>query len=239
MYEDFTNDLLETSKTLFHELPLDSWNPQEVAAPERHISLRKDPFLQCVAVLDQLNPAFARIEQMMRIYFSPTAELALNAEKEQVWLFGYSWFSAYYDMLMEGSILQSEFYRKYHDLLFELLRKCLQVDPAERPTFASLLKLWPGTCKSTVLPEVPRISIASLSSASLSSASLSSASLSSASLSSASLSSASLSSASLSTSSPPVSSTPSVVTTPPQSSSKRLVLLGHGGHKKTRRSPRN
>jgi len=232
LYEDFTNDLLETSKTLFHELPLDSWNPQEVAAPERHISLRKDPFLQCVAVLDQLNPAFARIEQMMRIYFSPTSELALDAEKEQVWLFGYSWFSAYYDMLMEGSILQSEFYRKYHDLLFELLRKCLQVDPAERPTFASLLKLWPGTCKSTVLPEVPRVSISS-------SASLSSASLSSASLSSASLSSASLSSASLSTSSSLVSSTPSVVTTPPQSSSKRLVLLGHGGHKKTRRSPRN
>lgn len=206
LYEDFTNDLLETSKTLFHELPLDSWNPQEVAAPERHISLRKDPLPQCVALLDQLNPAFARVEQMMRVYFSPTSELSLDAEKEQVWLFGYSWFSAYYDMLMEGSILQSEFYRKYHDLLFELLRKCLQVDPVERPTFASLLKLWPGTCKSTVLPEVSLTPIAS---------------------------STSLSSATV----PSVAA--SVSASPPQSSSKRLVLLGHGGRKKTRRNPRS
>ena len=214
LYEDFTNDLLETSKTLFHELPLDVWNPQEVAAPERHISLRKDPLAQCVAVLDQLNPAFARIEQMMRVYFSPTTELLLDGEKEQVWLFGYSWFSAYYDMLMEGSILQSEFYRKYHDLLFELLRKCLQVDPSERPSFAALLKLWPGTCKSTSLREVSLVSISS---------------------------STSLSSASLSSASPvavPVVSA-SVAASPPQSSSKRLVLLGHGGRKKTRRSPRS
>jgi serine/threonine protein kinase len=228
LYEDFTNDLLETSKTLFHELPLDSWNPQEVAAPERHISLRKDPLPQCVALLDQLNPAFARVEQMMRVYFSPTSELSLDAEKEQVWLFGYSWFSAYYDMLMEGSILLSEFYRKYHDLLFELLRKCLQVDPVDRPTFASLLKLWPGTCKSTSLREVSLVSISS-------STFLSSASLSSASLSSASLSSASLSSSLVAV--PVVSA--SVAASPPQSSSKRLVLLGHGGRKKTRRNPRS
>ena len=120
LYEEFTNDLLETSKTLFHELPLDSWNPQEVAAPERHISLRRDPLLQAIALLDQLNPAFARIEHMMRIYFAPTAELPLDNEKEQVWLFAYSWFSAYYDMLMEGAILQTEFYRKYHDILHTL-----------------------------------------------------------------------------------------------------------------------
>jgi len=145
LYEDFTNDLLETSKTLFHELPLDLWNPQEVAAPERHLSLRKDPLPQAIAVLDQLNPAFARIEHMMRIYFAPTVELTLDNEKEQVWLFGYAWFSAYYDMLMEGAILQTEFYRKYHDVLFELLRKCLQVDPVDRPSFQSLLKMWPGT----------------------------------------------------------------------------------------------
>ena len=150
LYEDFTKDLLETSKTLFHELPLDSWNPQEVAAPERHLSLRKDPLPQAIALLDQLNPAFARIEHMMRIYFAPTTELALENEKEQVWLFGYSWFSAYYDMLMEGAVLQTEFYRKYHDVLFELLRKCLQVDPADRPTFQSLLKVWPGTVAATV-----------------------------------------------------------------------------------------
>jgi serine/threonine protein kinase len=155
LYEDFTKDLLETSKTLFHELPLDSWNPQEVAAPERHLSLRKDPLPQAIALLDQLNPAFARIEHMMRIYFAPTTELALENEKEQVWLFGYSWFSAYYDMLMEGAVLQTEFYRKYHDVLFELLRKCLQVDPVERPTFQSLLKVWPGTAAATVAPVTP------------------------------------------------------------------------------------
>jgi len=155
LYEDFTNDLLDTSKTLFHELPLDSWNPQEVAAPERHLSLRKDPLPQCVALLDQLNPAFARIEHMMRIYFSPTTSLSLDAEKEQVWLFGYSWFSAYYDMLMEGSVLHTEFYRTYHDLLFDLLRKCLQVDPVDRPTFASLMKAWPGTAALLSKAEVP------------------------------------------------------------------------------------
>jgi hypothetical protein len=160
LYEDFTNDLLETSKTLFHELPLDLWNPQEVAAPERHLSLRKDPLPQAIAVLDQLNPAFARIEHMMRIYFAPTAELTLDNEKEQVWLFGYSWFSAYYDMLMEGAILQTEFYRKYHDVLFELLRKCLQVDPVDRPTFQSLLKVWPGTVAATV-PVSPPVVITS------------------------------------------------------------------------------
>lgn len=157
LYEDFTNDLLETSKTLFHELPLDLWNPQEVAAPERHLSLRKDPLPQAIAVLDQLNPAFARIEHMMRIYFAPTAELTLDNEKEQVWLFGYSWFSAYYDMLMEGAILQTEFYRKYHDVLFELLRKCLQVDPVDRPTFQSLLKVWPGTVAATVPVSPPAV----------------------------------------------------------------------------------
>jgi hypothetical protein len=195
LYEDFTNDLLETSKTLFHELPLDSWNPQEVAAPERHLSLRKDPLAQCVAVLDQLNPAFARIEHMMRIYFSPTTELAIHTEKEQVWLFGYSWFSAYYDLLMEGSILQSDFYRKYHDILFELLRKCLQVDPVDRPSFASLLKLWPGTHASTVVPELPLIEVSV--------------------------------------------ALPVVPKTVPQSSSKRLVLVGHGGRSKTRRNLRS
>ena len=162
LYEDFTKDLLETSKTLFHELPLDSWNPQEVAAPERHLSLRKDPLPQAIALLDQLNPAFARIEHMMRIYFAPTAELALENEKEQVWLFGYSWFSAYYDMLMEGTVLQTEFYRKYHDVLFELLRKCLQVDPMERPTFQSLLKMWPGTVAATVPVSPPAVTTSTI-----------------------------------------------------------------------------
>lgn len=162
LYEDFTKDLLETSKTLFHELPLDSWNPQEVAAPERHLSLRKDPLPQAIALLDQLNPAFARIEHMMRIYFAPPTELALENEKEQVWLFGYSWFSAYYDMLMEGAILQTEFYRKYHDVLFELLRKCLQVDPVERPTFQSLLKMWPGTVAATVPVSPPAVTTSTI-----------------------------------------------------------------------------
>ena len=161
LYEDFTKDLLETSKTLFHELPLDSWNPQEVAAPERHLSLRKDPLLQAIALLDQLNPAFSRIEHMLRIYFAPTADLVLENEKEQVWLFGYSWFSAYYDMLMEGAVLQTEFYRKYHDALFELLRKCLQVDPADRPTFQSLLKAWPGTAAMVSAPASAPVSASS------------------------------------------------------------------------------
>lgn len=212
LYEDFTNDLLDTSKTLFHELPLDSWNPQEAAAPERHLSLRKDPLPQCVAVLDQLNPAFARIEHMMRIYFSPTTELLLDAEKEQVWLFGYSWFSAYYDMLMEGSVLHTEFYRKYHDLLFDLLRKCLQVDPADRPTFASLLKTWPGTAAIAAKAEASLMSntVAVVTPVTV-------------------------------TVPPPVlsPSLPPPVVTPPQSSSKRLVLVGHGGRKKTRRNLRS
>jgi len=210
LYEDFTKDLLETSKTLFHELPLDSWNPQEVAAPERHLSLRKDPLPQAIALLDQLNPAFARIEHMMRIYFAPTAELALENEKEQVWLFGYSWFSAYYDMLMEGAVLQTEFYRKYHDVLFELLRKCLQVDPGERPTFQSLLKAWPGTAAATVAPVAAAAAVAPVAATSVD------------------------------VNPEPTHQSPhSALPSPSPPSSKRLVLAGHGGRNKTRRNLRS
>ena len=86
LYEDFTKDLLETSKTLFHELPLDSWNPQEVAAPERHLSLRKDPLLQAIALLDQLNPAFSRIEHMMRIISLPRRTCRWRTKRSK---FGY------------------------------------------------------------------------------------------------------------------------------------------------------
>jgi serine/threonine protein kinase len=216
LYEEFTNDLLETSKTLFHELPLDSWNPQEVAAPERHISLRKDPLLQAIALLDQLNPAFARIEHMMRIYFAPTAELPLDNEKEQVWLFAYSWFSAYYDMLMEGAILQTEFYRKYHDILFELLRRCLQVDPAERPTFEGLLKQWPGTVAATVVPELSLVTVIPNN---------------------PSVAIPEVTAPEIATETPSLAPPSSASPLPPFS--KRLVLLGHGGRKKTRRNPRS
>ena len=210
LYEDFTKDLLETSKTLFHELPLDSWNPQEVAAPERHLSLRKDPLPQAIALLDQLNPAFARIEHMMRIYFAPTTELTLENEKEQVWLFGYSWFSAYYDMLMEGAVLQTEFYRKYHDVLFELLRKCLQVDPADRPTFQSLLKVWPGTVAATVTVPVATPVTNAVAPAAVNPEPV-----------------------------PTHPSPHSALSSPSPPSSKRLVLAGHGGRNKTRRNLRS
>jgi len=205
-YEEFIAGLKSCVSSRFHSEPLDHWDPQEVAAPERHLILGTDEFEECVATLQNENAALAQIESMFHIYFNPTKALVEDTEKEQVWLFAYSWFAKYYEHLMDTRTVHTEFYRKYHDLFMTLLRRCLRMVPQERPTFAVIAAQWfPATL---LLTPPPPVSVTS----------------STPSLSSETVSETVSSTVSVSVSEPAIAQ------------SKRVVLVGVRGHNKTRRN---
>jgi hypothetical protein len=150
-YEDFTNDLRLCAGPCFHSSPLDHWDPLEVAAPERHLSLGTEPWEDRVEALERHNPAFAQIESMLHLYFKGEDQVEddpIDSEKEQVWLFAYHWFATYYELLMDTRSTKTEFYKKYHEAFLALMRRCLRIQPVARPTFREIANLWlPAICR--------------------------------------------------------------------------------------------
>jgi hypothetical protein len=150
--EDFTRDLESFVKNPIQIEPITSWNPRKPAAPERHMANGKAAnivFETQVYMLEEQNHAFSTIESMLRIFVSAKQLQSLPAPdvvKEQVWLFAYKWFSAYYDLLTEPGILQSRFYKTEHDRFLALLGTLLLVNPGKRSTFINALRIWcPGS----------------------------------------------------------------------------------------------
>ena len=128
------------------------WNPLGVAAPERHLVCAVPLGLPYEAICYQLirNEAFQQLASILHLEFDRTTlrdcmevvDDEENREKEQVWLFGYRWFSIYYEELLNVATLRSEFYRKHHSEFMDLLRRACEPSPAKRPTFQQLLEAW-------------------------------------------------------------------------------------------------
>lgn len=146
--DDFTKDLESFVKNPIQMEPLMAWNPRKPAAPERHMLLGKAANIALdtqIYMLEEQNHAFNTIESMLRIFTSAKQLQSLPAPdvvKEQVWLFAYKWFSAYYDLLTEPGVLQSAFYKKEHDRFLALVGSMLLVNPGKRATFISALRAW-------------------------------------------------------------------------------------------------
>ena len=146
--DDFTKDLESFVKNPIQMEPSSSWNPRKPAAPERHMLLGKAANIALdtqIYMLEEQNHAFSTIESMLRIFTSAKQLQSLPAPdviKEQVWLFAYKWFSAYYDLLTEPGVLQSAFYKKEHDRFLGLVGSMLLVNPGKRATFVSALRVW-------------------------------------------------------------------------------------------------
>lgn len=143
-HEDFTKDLVLCAGAQYHSAPLDHWNPLEIAAPERHLSLGTDSWEERREALENQNPAFAKIESMLHLYFKDSEEEydTIDEEKEQVWLFAYHWFATYYEYLMDTRFVRMLFYKKYHEAFLALMRRCLRINPSTRPTFRDIAALW-------------------------------------------------------------------------------------------------
>lgn len=146
--DDFTKDLESFVKNPIQIEPLSAWNPRKPAAPERHMVLGKAANIALdtqIYMLEEQNHALNTIESMLRIFTSAKQLQSLPAPdviKEQVWLFAYKWFSAYYELLTEPGVLQSAFYKKEHDRFLALVGSMLLVNPGKRATFVSALRAW-------------------------------------------------------------------------------------------------
>ena len=149
------------------------WNPLGVAAPERHLVCAVPLGLPYEAICYQLirNEPFQQLASILHLEFDRTTlrdcmemvDDEENREKEQVWLFGYRWFSIYYEELLNVATLRSEFYRKHHSEFMDLLRRACEPSPAKRPTFQQLLEAWrPPPTPTPVQTEETAVSAVSL-----------------------------------------------------------------------------
>jgi len=165
-YDDFTTALESCLGSLFFSTPLDKWNPQETAAPERHKFLYleteevgttdDDAWEDAVEQLEGQNPAFGLLESMVRIFFVASDVDELGAlEKEQVWLFAHHWLSVYYEFLMDTRAVHTTFYKNYHERFLEVLRNGLSVSAKKRSTFRDLALAWkPTMVRAAPIPSV-------------------------------------------------------------------------------------
>jgi len=150
-----------------------SWNPLGIAAPERHLVCAAPLGLPFEAVCYQLvrNEAFQQLESILHLEFTKAALRSCQGfvddeeskEKEQVWLFGYRWFSIYYEELLNVATLRSEFYRKHHSEFMDLLRCACEPSPAKRPTFHQLSEIWINPRTPTPTPAQTAVSVVSVS----------------------------------------------------------------------------
>lgn len=212
-HEDFTNDLRLCVGPRFHSTPLDHWDPLEVAAPERHLSLGTESWDDRVEALERQNPAFAQIESMLHLYFKGDQEVYeegqdIDAEKEQVWLFAHHWFATYYELLMDTRSSRTEFYKKYHEAFLALMRRCLRIQPAARPTFRDIANLWLPIQDREAPPVISAPVVAASTSV-------------------------------VAAASTPVDAAASTPVDAVPLRSSRVVLVGARGHNRTRRNPRS
>lgn len=144
---EFVHDLESFVRDPIQIEPAETWNPRQVAAPERHFMLgtvaNKSVDLQIYMLRD--NCAFQDIESLLHISFHAVdyAECTkIHPVKEQVWLFGYRWLEKYLAFLAKSGSMKNEFYRRQNDRFLELLGGCLVYNPDERITFYDALRFW-------------------------------------------------------------------------------------------------
>lgn len=167
-YDDFTCALLACVGSRFHATPLREWSVQEAAAPERHKRLSEESeeaWEDSAASLDHQNPAFGVLESMLRVFFfAGDVEDSIDDEKEQVWLFGHHWLSAYYEFLMDTRAVQTTFYKQHHERFLDLMRRCLCVSGTKRLTFREAALEWKPSLIPVETPLTPVVSaVASVS----------------------------------------------------------------------------
>ena len=167
-YDDFTSALLACVGSRFHATPLREWSVQEAAAPERHKRLSEESeeaWEDSAASLDHQNPAFGVLESMLRVFFfAGDVEDSIDDEKEQVWLFGHHWLSAYYEFLMDTRAVQTTFYKQHHERFLDLMRRCLCVSGTKRLTFREAALEWKPSLLPVEMPLTPVVSaVASVS----------------------------------------------------------------------------
>ena len=213
-YDDFTSALLACVGSRFHATPLSEWSVREAAAPERHKRLSEESeeaWEDSAASLDHQNSAFGVLESMLRIFFSAgDVEDTIDNEKEQVWLFGHHWLSAYYEFLMDTRAVQTTFYKLHHERFLELMRRCLCVSGTKRLTFREAALEWKPSLIPAEMPLTPAVSATVAVVASVDAP------------------------VDAPVASPPVAGPP-LHSLPP----KRLVLQGPRGHNRTRKSLRS
>lgn len=152
--EDFTEQLVACLHTRrAGRRVISAWEPDAIAAPERHVHTGIDANLSLDAIYTTIlksNDAFDTIESMLNIslhksFLTLLQDKDIDEEKEQVWLFAYKWLTKYYDALMEPDIMHTPFYRQDHDRFIELLTKMCAVLPDKRITFVDAVRIWcPG-----------------------------------------------------------------------------------------------
>ena len=138
-----------------------SWNPGAVAAPERHFAAGAARGLPFSAMSHQLErqETFERLLAMLPLSWNTECRKAnvvdatlIDAEKEQVWLFGFRWFSIYFEELLEPSTMRSAFYCKNHMAFLGLLTEMCAIAPSVRPTFRAALESWDAEAAAAVTP---------------------------------------------------------------------------------------
>ena len=165
--QDFTKDLESfVKKEAEWIVPLRSWAPRKVAAPERHrqLGLLAGVSIQTqLHLLDTQNPAFELMESMLRLYMNPVEysllgsqkDGELDLEKEQVWLFAIRWLTHYYECLTEPLVIRTDFYKQSHTKFLSLMRSMLQYSPGRRLSFTDALASWnPSQVKTEESPEL-------------------------------------------------------------------------------------
>ena len=145
---DFTTDLESFVKTPIQFTPLTAWDERRIAAPERHFFNGVRDTLSPTTIsflLENHNPAFSVIENLLQIFINPSvyaSQTAIDVEKEQIWLFGWHWLNAYYNLLMNPTVVRSMFYKYENSRFISLMRQLLHPDPSKRITFQNALELW-------------------------------------------------------------------------------------------------
>jgi hypothetical protein len=153
--EEFLADLETCVKTAGETRGkvLETWDPSQIAAPERHVACGVAHGLTHESIaymLSRRNPALDRIASMLDLHLrtvhcvaaTASAAAPIDVEKEQVWLFGWAWFDAYYEFLTDSLTLRSEFYKEHHTRFLALLERMLTFDPVARPRFRDILAEW-------------------------------------------------------------------------------------------------
>jgi hypothetical protein len=156
---EFTNDLESFVKTPIQFTPLTAWDERRIAAPERHFQngIRESYSPTVIAfLLERHNPAFDTIENLLHLFFQTsnyTSDFQIHPEKEQCWLFGWKWLSAYYHMLTMPNILKSVFYKYENTRFLSLMGSLLHPDPTARIDFRTALEIWYPKSLLLVPPE--------------------------------------------------------------------------------------
>jgi hypothetical protein len=146
---EFLHDLELFVRNPIQIEPIESWDPRQTAAPERHYMLGKLAHTSVDSQVYMLrdNYAFQDIESILHISFhavdyAECGGTTVHPVKEQVWLFGYKWLEKYLAFIAKPGAMKKEFYRQHNDRFLEVLGSFLVYNPNERITFYDALRFW-------------------------------------------------------------------------------------------------